>query len=351
MKPLLSFLLLCSLFFAQMACTNSKAETTVPETSTELIQTDLPTYIQNNVVAAQKVLTAFAGNAGIQVDFADADRTDWNNLPINEYPRKGIPFTDMNDTQKQAAHALLRAGLSDLGYLKINWLFWNDQRRREDRKNANNPTWKYYGHNNFWLTIFSNPSTSEPWGWQLEGHHLSVNVTFKDGQVAMTPLFLGADPAIVPDGPYAGLQVLKVETNAGWEILQSMDKKQQAEATIADQPYADILTRSGQEAHTSKMEGIAYTALDARQQALVMDIIEQYVGTFPAVVADGYLEKVKANEADLHFAWAGPTEPGAAIYYRIQSPSFIIEFDNRSGEPNHIHSVWYDFENVFGKSF
>jgi len=275
MKSLLTLLLLCSLFLSQMACTDSKAETTTPETPTEVPRTDLPTYIQNNVAAAQKVLTAFAGNADIQVDFADADRMAWSNLPINEYPRKGVALTDMNDAQKQAAHELLRAGLSDLGYLKVNWLFWNDERRREDRKNANNPTWKYYGHNNFWLTVFGEPSTSDPWGWQLEGHHLSVNVTFKDGKVATTPLFLGADPAIVPDGPYAGLQVLKVETNAGWKLIRSMDNEQRTEATIADKPYADILTRSGQETHTRQVEGLAYKALDDEQQALVMDIIEQ----------------------------------------------------------------------------
>ncbi len=351
MKSLLSFVLLCSLCVWQMACTDSRAETTTPDTATQTPPANTAAYIQKNTAAAQKVLTAFAEDPDIQVDFSDADRMAWSNLPINEYPRKGVALIDMSDAQKQAAHELLRAGLSDLGYLKINWLFWNDQRRSEDRKKANNSTWKYYGHNNFWLTIFGDPAADKPWGWQLEGHHLSVNLTFKDGKVAMTPLFLGADPAVVPDGPYAGLQVLKVETNASWELIQSMDKKQQAEAIVAAEPYADILTRSGQETHTQQAEGIAYRTLDDQQQALIMDIIEQYAGTFPAVIADEYLQKVKTNESALHFAWAGPTTPGAAIYYRIQSPSFIIEFDNRSNQPNHIHSVWYDLENVFGKSF
>jgi len=347
MKYIGTFLFVLSCCLWHTACTETEAQTNTAQKPVKSEQ--IQPFISDNVGAAKNVLAVF--DEQIQLDFSDADRTAWSNLPINEYPRNGVALKDMTNEQKQAAHELLRAGLSDLGYLKVNWLFWNDERRREDRQNANNPTWKYYGHNNFWLTIFGEPSMEAPWGWQLEGHHLSVNLTFQDGKVAMTPLFLGADPAIVPDGPYAGLQVLKVETKAGWELIQSMDKKQQAEATIAETPFADILTREGNEAHTTQPKGIAYTALNAQQQQLVQDIIHQYVGTFPEAPAAAYLEKVKAAESDLRFAWAGSTTPGAAIYYRIHAPDFIIEFDNRSGEPNHIHSVWYDLENVFGKSF
>ncbi len=348
MKHLLSLFLLGSLCLFQTGCTESEAQRA--SQSSEAVSDTMRDFIQSNVIAAERLLATFADKSDIQLAFTDEDRTAWNNLPINEYPRRGVALKEMNDEQKQAVQALLRAGLSDVGYLKINWLFWNDERRREDRKRADNPTWEYYGHNFFWVTVFGEPSTTTPWGWQLEGHHLSVNLTFKDGQVAMTPLFLGADPAVVPDGPFAGLQVMKVETNAGWALMESMSEEQRTQAIIASEPFADILTRTGEEAHITGRVGINYRKLNPQQRRLMMEIVEEYVGTFPEAPASVYINKVREAGNELYFAWAGPTTPGEAIYYRIQGPDFLIEFDNRSGEPNHIHSVWYDLGNVFGKA-
>jgi len=343
------FLLSAVICLGYIACTGTEAQPTPVEPPAP--SADPADYLQANVAAARNLLAAFPGNNEIKLPFDDPDRIAWNNLPINEYPRRGVALMDMSDEQKQAVQALLRAGLSDAGYLKVNWLLWNDQRRQEDRKKAGNPTWEYYGHNHFWVTVFGEPSPSTPWGWQFEGHHLSVNLTFKNGQVATTPLFLGVDPAIVPDGPFAGLQVMKVETNAAWELLQSMDEQQRARTIIADKPFADILTREGDEAHTAQWEGIPLRDLRGPQRQLVMDIVKEYAATFPPAAASPYLDRVRQAEDEFYFAWAGGITPGEAIYYRIHGPDFIIEFDNRSGEPNHIHSVWYDLKNVFGKAW
>jgi hypothetical protein len=348
MKHLLPLILLGSLGLLQTGCTESEAQQ-ASQTS-EAVTAAVPDYIQANIIAAEQLLSTFDDKSDIQLSFTDEDRTAWNNLPVNEYPRRGVALKNMTDAQRKAVQALLRAGLSDVGYLKINWLFWNDERRREDRRRADNPTWKYYGHNFFWVTVFGEPSATEPWGWQLEGHHLSVNLTFKDGKVAMTPLFLGVDPAVVPDGPFAGLQVMKVETNAGWALMESMSEEQRAQAVIAGEPFADILTRTGEEPHTTERVGIPYRELTPEQRRLLMEIVEEYAGTFAKAPAAAYLDKVQEAENELYFAWAGPTTPGEAVYYRIQGPDFLIEFDNRSGQPNHIHSVWYDLENVFGKA-
>ena len=97
-------------------------------------------------------------------------------------------------------------------------------------------------------------------------------------------------------------------------------------------------------------EGIPLRDLRPPQRQLVMDIVEEYAGAFPPAAAAPYLDRVRQAEDELYFAWAGGTTPGDAIYYRIHGTDFLIEFDNRSGEPNHIHSVWYDLKNVFGNA-
>jgi len=337
-KPLL-------LIFAILLTSNVFAQ---PTTET------VDSFIATSVADAEKLLMSFdrERRSDILLTFDDADRQEWNNLPINEYPRKGIPLKEMDDAQKKLVQQLLRTSLSDLGYLQINWIFWNDERRKRDREKANNPTALYYGQGNYWVTVFGNPSTTENWAWQLEGHHLSVNVSFIDGKVATTPLFLGADPAVVPDGPFAGLEILGVPANVSRALMQSLNEDQQQEAIISEELYEDILTRTGDEPHTQSPAGLPVEDMSEMQQQMVMQIIEHYVNTFEEAAAQAYLAGWESGlPDDLTFAWSGSTDPGAPIYYRIQSSDFLIEFDNRSGQPNHIHSVWYDLKNKFGQSF
>lgn len=320
----------------------------------QVANNDLSEFIASSTDDAQKLLMSFDRDrrADILLEFDDADRQEWSNLPINEFPRRGIPLKEMDDAQKQLVQQLLRTSLSDMGYLQVNWIFWNDERRKRDREKANNPTAPYYGHNNYWVTIFGNPSTTENWAWQLEGHHLSINVSFVDGQVATTPLFLGADPAVVPDGPFAGLEILDVPANASRELMQSLSEEQQQQAVVSEELYEDILTRTGDEPHTQKLAGLSVQEMNKDQQQMLRQIIEHYVHTFEKAPAMAYLAGWENGlPADLKFAWSGSVDPAAPIYYRIQSSDFVIEFDNRSGEVNHIHSVWYDLKNKFGQSF
>ncbi len=315
---------------------------------------EIEAFVTASAEDAQQLVMSFdrERRPDMLLEFKDADRQEWSNLPINEYPRKGIPLKEMDDAQKKLVQQLLRTSLSDLGYLQVNWIFWNDERRKRDREKANNSTAQYYGHGNYWVTIFGNPSTTEDWAWQLEGHHLSINVSFVDGKVAMTPLFLGADPAVVPDGPFAGLEILDVPSNISRELMQSLDDEQQQQAAVSEELYADILTRTGDEPHTKKLEGLSAQEMNEDQQQMLRKIVEHYVQTFDKAPAQTYLSNWETSLPDnLMFAWSGSTDSGAPIYFRIQSADFLIEYDNRSGEPNHIHSVWYDLKNKFGQSF
>lgn len=315
---------------------------------------ELTAFITKSAENAQQLVMSFdrERRSDILLEFDDADRWAWSNLPINEYPRRGVPLKEMDDAQRIMVQQLLKTTLSDRGYLEVNWIFWNDERRKRDREKANNPTAPYYGHNNYWVTVFGNPSATEDWAWQLEGHHLSINVSFVDGKVATTPLFLGADPAVVTDGPFAGLEVLDVPSNIGRELMQSLSSKQQQQATVSKELYEDILTRTGDEPHTQQPAGLPAQEMSDNQQQMLRQIIEHYVGTYEEAIAQSYFSDWEGLlPKGLTFAWSGSVDPGAPIYYRIQSPDFLIEYDNRSGAPNHIHSVWYDLKNKFGQSF
>ena len=52
---------------------------------------------------------------------------------------------------------------------------------------------------------------------------------------------------------------------------------------------------------------------------------------------------------NITFAWAGPLEKGAKHYYRVQGPTFLIEYDNTQNDGNHVHAVWRDFAGDFGR--
>ncbi|MEM8524785.1 MAG: DUF3500 domain-containing protein [Bacteroidota bacterium] len=304
------------------------------------------TALEANIRAAKHVLKVFQ-KKDIQLDFRDLDRYRWSNLPVFLHERKGVALEDMNEEQKRATQLLLQAALSDMGYLKANWIIWLDERRKEEMKTEGSDVFQHYGQGKFWLTIFGKPSKDSDWGWRLEGHHLSINMTFSEGNIYITPLFLGAHPTVVADGPFAGFEAMYRETQLGNALFESLSEKQKATAVIAKKAYEDILTRTGREAYIKKGEGINVADLSARQQSLVKKIIETYFSNFRKDIATTYLRKIDIKE--FKFVWAGTGKFEDGIYYRLQSPQFVIEYDHRNADIDHIHSVFYDLKGAFGE--
>jgi hypothetical protein len=203
----------------------------------------------------------------------------------------------------------------------------------------------------YYLTLFVGPGGPQPWGWRFEGHHLSVNVTDlgPHGQI-VAPLFMGANPARVPSGPKEGLRLLAAEEDLAFELLQMLDPQQRARATIAAQTFGDIVTRSDPTVKPMAFAGLPAAEMTIAQQRQLRRLLELYAGRMADASAARQLRRIEdAGFGRLHFAWAGAHQPRNPHYYRIHGPTVLVEYDNTQSGANHIHTVWRDLENDFGR--
>lgn len=282
----------------------------------------------------------------VQFDYEDKDRVRWSNLPVHVHPRQGVSLENMNDEQKRATQLMLQSVLSESGYLKINWVLWLDERRKEEMVIEGSDVYQHYGHNKYWMSVFGEPNAQDNWSWRLEGHHLSLNMTYKNGRVHITPFFIGAHPTVVLDGPFSGFEAMHVETKYGRKLYDSLTEKQKMEAVEANRAHDDILTRTGQEIHIQKPTGIMVKSLSKAQQAFVRVIVRTYFGNFDTEIAAPYL--TNKEFATMRFSWAGTDNYEDGIYYRLQTKNWLIEYDHRQQNIEHIHSVIYDLKAAFG---
>jgi hypothetical protein len=202
----------------------------------------------------------------------------------------------------------------------------------------------------YFVSVFGMPGTQAAWGWRLEGHHLSLNFTIVPSKsIAVTPAFFGANPAEVRSGALKGLRTLGREQDLGRALAQTMNADQRRRMVIADRSLGDIVSGPGRSERLRELAGIAAKDLAAPQREGLQRLVEEYVRNVRADVADRELRRIRdAGFERVHFAWAGPLEPGQAHYYRIHGPTVLIEFDNTQNDANHIHSVWHDPTNGFG---
>ena len=274
--------------------------------------------------------------------FEDADRTSWSYLPGR---RVGISIAQMNDAERRAAHAMLRAALSARGYEKTRGVLTLEGILREI---------EVFGSlrrdpDLYYLTIFGAPSDSAPWGWRFEGHHVSLNFSSATGKlVAATPAFFGAHPARVEKGPTAGLRVLGAEEDLARSLLASLDARQRRSAVISSTAPSDIIFRPGRQSVPAP-EGLSGGEMTAGQKATLQRLLDEYLGNMREDVARAQRERIeKAGTDAIRFAWAGSDRPGQAHYSRLQGPTFLVEYDNTQDGANHVHSVFRDLQNDFG---
>ena len=275
--------------------------------------------------------------------FEDDERLNWHFIPKE---RKGLPLREMSPFQKHLASALLSAGLSQSGYIKaVTIMSLEDVLKiiENDSGERRNPE-KYY------FSIFGTPSVTGPWGYRIEGHHLSQNYTVVDGEVVDSPSFFGANPAEVRQGPRKGLRTLAFEDDLGFKIIQSLDAPQRKIAIVDPVAYKDILTAASRKAALEgQPSGLPAAKMSAKQFDALMALLEVYTGNMPEQLAERRKEQVKKANGDIQFAWSGGIDQGDPHYYRVQTSSFLIEFDDTQDGANHIHSVWRDFNGDFGE--
>ena len=296
----------------------------------------------NSLSPEQRAKASFAFNSD--------DRLRWHFIPNEMFPRKGLMLKDMSEAQRRIAHDLLRTGLSARGYAKVTSII-----QLEDVLKVVEVGGKFARNKEEYLfSIFGTPGPKGAWGWRVEGHHISIRFTINDGsmanQVASSPMFLGSNPAEVREGAQKGTRVLGEEEDAGRTLVQALSPDQLRTAVINPVAPTDILTMNKNDVTPLPEEGILHSALQPQQQLLLKRVIEVYVSTMETdVAAERLAVATRAGMDKIRFAWAGSTERGQKHYYRIQGPTFLIEFDNTQNDGNHVHSVWRDFNGDFGR--
>jgi len=274
--------------------------------------------------------------------FQDEERFDCHYIPK---PRKALPLKDMNSAQKHLAHALLSAGLSQRGYIKAISIMSLDEilkAMEQGKGSVRDP-------DNYYFSVFGEPSETGTWGYRIEGHHISQNFTVANGKVQGAPSFFGANPAEVREGPRKGLRVLANEDDFARTFVQSLTADQKKSAIVSKDAPADILTTNSRKAALKgQASGLEASKLNAHQKELLQNLLDEYCNNVPEQLAQAREEQIKKAGGNLWFAWAGGEEPGQPHYYRIQTPAFLIEFDDTQNGANHIHSVWRDFDGDFG---
>lgn len=284
----------------------------------------------------------------VHLDFNDTTRTQWSNLPMEQVLRHGIWLKELSDTQKIRLHALLQTALSAQGYQKVMFIIQFDEDTKQKLTAAQNPIASRYGQEKYWITIFGEPGDHNIWGWKFEGHHLSLNFTYSPKGVTCTPMFIGINPAMTTTGPFAGRYLMRDENENGKQLFASLSASLQQKAIQGKHPdNADPMAQTGKEAFLQEKTGISFRELNAKQQILVKNILEAWIGNLHPDLAAEKLAAVWKQKNELRFAWMGTNDVESLHYYRLSAPGFVIEMTNRDGGLQHIHSLWRNLKEDF----
>ncbi len=283
---------------------------------------------------------------GAVYPFSSEERVDWHYIPR---PRRGLPFKEMDGSQQKFAHALISSGLSRGGYAKAMVIMGLETILKElegpGRRFERDPDLYY-------ITLFGTPSDESPWGWRVEGHHLSLNFLIARGrQVAPTPNFYGANPARVPGGyRLSGLRILAQEEDLARKLLISMKAEERAKTIVDPAAPPDIVTRAERRIKLDHPIGLSVSEMKPAQRKILGDLVSEYLCRVPEDVAWTRMNQIeKEGTSSIHFAWAGSEKHGSPHYYRLHGPSFLVEYDNTQDNANHIHTVWRDLRNDWGE--
>ena len=282
-----------------------------------------------------------------QFGIGDSEWRRWFNVDNGIYSRQGISLQEMTPEQRDAAFGLMRASLSARGFELTESIRKTDQTLKELNDNV-----AWLDEELYYFTLMGVPSATDPWGWQLDGHHLVINYFVLGDQVVMTPTFLGAEPAIAKTGRYAGNSVLQEEQDRGLALMTSLDAGQRAFATLdARKPGDNMKAAANQDNLVLDYAGVPANTFSQAQKDELLALIALYVNNMDEGHAKIRMDEVAAHIDNTWFAWVGPVSPDAVFYYRIHSPVVLIEFDhqepvgtemiNEPGKPtrDHIHII------------
>lgn len=293
-----------------------------------------PTMIDDMTRAATDFLAALDEGQRAKVGYAfdDAERVRWHWTTPRNFPRNGLPLREMGQDQRDRAMALLQVSVSDDGFQKALDIM-------SLQNDLGNDPELYY------VTVFGAPGDAK-WGWRFEGHHLSRHYTIAGDRLAVTPFFLGSWPTVSS----TGLKAMEREEWAARELITSLEGDQRQTALFQERTLTRHLTQNQPYVAPLDPIGVAVSDLNADRQALVQEIVQTYLGTLPIEWAEAHRTRLQtAGIENIRFGWAGALESRRPHYYRLQGPTFLLEFDNSRNGGTHIHSVWRDFAEDFGQ--
>src|SRR5712691_10116664 len=292
--------------------------------------------------------------------FTSSQRTGWSNLPTGIFQRNGLRLGDMTSRQRDAALALVAAALSREGYQKVTDIMNGDEVLRSagggrtgGRPGGAGPgaaggrgSGVRFGLDEYYIALLGTPSATTPWMIQFGGHHLAINVTVVGPNNVMTPSLPAAQPAKYTLNGQT-IRPLGHENDKGFALINALNAAQQKQA-ILSYAVTDLVLGPGADGKVIQPEGIVASALDTRQQALLLDVLHEWVGILNEEAAAAKMAEIKANLPRTYFAWSGTTTNGGLAYYRIQGPTVVIEYAPQQGDLDHIHTIYRDPTNDYG---
>jgi hypothetical protein len=280
-------------------------------------------------------------------DFNDAaQRVKWSNLPTTMVPRAGLKMGDLSGPQRKAAMDLLAATLSKRGYEKVLQIVEGDETLKAQSGGGR----AMFGRDLFYISLLGKPSVKDPWMLQFGGHHLALNITMVGADDILTPSLTAAQPAkYTVDGKT--VRPLGAENDKAFALINALDEEQRKQA-ILKYKVADLVLGPGQDGKTIQPEGLKASAMNASQQAMLLDLAGEWAGIVNEQAAAARMADIKSSLSSTWFAWSGPTTNGTPAYYRIQGPTLVIEYAPQplGGDPTmHIHTIYRDPTNDYGK--
>ncbi|WP_439664409.1 DUF3500 domain-containing protein [Lentzea sp. HUAS TT2] len=254
--------------------------------------------------------------------------------------RPGLALGELRRDQRKAVHGMLATVLSPHAYaqaaavMALEDVLDHREGGHRDRHNGD-----------FWTVLFGTPG-DDPWGWRIEGHHLSVNVVVANGRISATPFFLGANPARVTYRGRVVGQPLRLEEELARELLDRMGPTARRLAVVADTAPHDIRTGNAPRISPAESVGVTLAQLGKPAAELLVDIVRLYCDRLVYELADEEFAQIDPER--LHFSWEGSLRRGEGHYYRVQAPELLIEYDNTANEANHVHTVWRRHSGDFG---
>ncbi len=278
-------------------------------------------------IAAEAYLAALDAEQRAVTQYA-VDDDEWRKwMNIHQYLRQGVSFRDLSDAQRGAAMGLLRASLSAKG-LKLSE---DIMKLNTTLAELNGDNFVEYGEDQYTITVMGTPSATEPWGWQMDGHHLVINYFVLGDQVVMTPAFWGSEPVLATAGRHAGTWVLQEEQDLGLKMLHALNDDQQAQAVLNPVKDTDYdIAAFFQDNLELDYAGVSVSTFSELQRMQLMELIGLFVGNLRDEHAAIRMSEVAEHLDDTYFAWIGGNDDGTVYYYRIHSPVVLIEFDHQT---------------------